>query len=1092
MRRQKREGYRRLYIIPFISSTTKTLSWLICTATMTTVSTTTTTATPLFDAFLDVPHPAASAGSPPVRVISSAKDAPVPPAALVQQVQQFAFFEYQGPHGTLTPAAAQQQRHNTPRPLNRFDQYAMQPKSFTSFTCTLQQADGTRVYGHVRRSLPAHEIAKGRYDVGRRGERAWIILTRMAGAELLFSAILKYVETTRLVLLLPLVCSLILRVVSPLLFYFILFERSIDAITALQMALDKELQPHPDPQTYFLHALTAEHDRLQQWYNSSKAQAGKPLVAVLPGLELGVSRSRAVYANVDAHRFLLPTSVLRKHDAVLSPPRSSSPILPLLRCVGVAHTLRILTALLSERRVIFCSASATRLSACSHAAMSLLQCGNLSWQHLYIPVLPPHLWDYLAAPYPYVIGILNQAWPKLEQRAHEMGQCLQIFLDTNSMAVLGADGKSSSEVNATFPDLFASVASSAATQVPSNQAGGMLPPSAAEFLAQDLLETLKTDKKTLHGEQPNAVLSNVGETAGKAAKAIKSGFSKLRTRVKGGFKSASSGSSNNGVEETLGPDDSAVAGDEGATTTSDTNAGDYIFTEGCHNEVAEEEVRLAFTAFFLSLMGDLRWFLSVPAQGQMPVLDRNRYKQLKGQTEPEGSPIHLVLHNFCQTQMLEEFAKQQVAQIHARHPITADSTLFDQCAAYHRQHKIDFGVQSLRQVSRQIAESNPGRLTGLVQTNARRMAMSLTSNKAFEGDQPKAISQLVEECRESSSVLLDVMSVVWLRLRDSRGMQWKHALLALQILKNLLYHGPLAAVAEATDGLDKIRSFRFYENMRQAAAQDVRNTASLVYNLLVDRPRLFSIRRVCAERRRQLEQGPMAPRATRKVSIGMPFGQMHATLHPMAQGTVARMPGSAPTAPPAPPADLFGLATSPPAGVPPPQQVPSQSPSSASDMVGLFDNLSVSSAPAPAAAAVNAFAAQPTIVNMPPKAPQPTAPSSGGVPAFAQPPTQTLPSSGGMPAFAQPPQSHQPLQQGYYQQQGAPPQHQHSQVAPTPQHYPAPPQQYPGQAPQPSFAAIPPQQQQMGNNPFGGPPPPQHQQQQGQSPSRLQNFDPFS
>ena len=86
---------------------------------------------------------------------------------------------------------AKRQSNQHPRPLNRFDQYAMQPKSFTSFTCTLQQSDGTRVYGHVRRSLPAHEIAAGRYDVGRRGERAWIILTRMAGAELLFSSILK-------------------------------------------------------------------------------------------------------------------------------------------------------------------------------------------------------------------------------------------------------------------------------------------------------------------------------------------------------------------------------------------------------------------------------------------------------------------------------------------------------------------------------------------------------------------------------------------------------------------------------------------------------------------------------------------------------------------------------------------------------------------------------------------------------------------------------------------------------------------------------------------------------------------------------------
>lgn len=148
-----------------------------------------TTATPLFDAFVDVPHPAASPGSQPVRVIPSRPDAPLPPAAMIQQLQQFAFPEFEGRNPQLTPLPPPQ--GGLPPVLNIYDQYAMQPVSFTSFTCTLQQGDGTRVYGHVRRSLPAHETCPGRYDVGRRGERAWIILTRMAGAELLFSAILK-------------------------------------------------------------------------------------------------------------------------------------------------------------------------------------------------------------------------------------------------------------------------------------------------------------------------------------------------------------------------------------------------------------------------------------------------------------------------------------------------------------------------------------------------------------------------------------------------------------------------------------------------------------------------------------------------------------------------------------------------------------------------------------------------------------------------------------------------------------------------------------------------------------------------------------
>lgn len=864
------------------------------------------------------------------------------------------------------------------------------------------------------------------------------------------------------------------------LFHFVLLlvtnNRSVDAITAQQKAMPKDQQAHADPQTFFLQALTMEHVRLQQWYNSPQSTAGKPLVAVLAGLELGVSKPRAIYRNVDAHRFLLPTSVLR-NDIRLS----SSPILPLLRCVGVAHTLRILTALLSERRVIFCSASATRLSACSHAALSMLQCGNLLWQHLYIPVLPPHLWDYLAAPYPYVIGILAAAAPQLERRTAELGQCLQIFLDTNQMRVLGAEG-GDYHLQQVFPDLFAAVMSN------NNGAGNNLPPTAAEFLAQDLLEILKTDKKTLYGnETANAVLANVGETAGKAAKAIKSGLARFRARVKG--------SGSNLGEETVPLDETAVAGEE-AAAPSDTNAGDYIFTEGCHNEVAEEEVRLAFTAFFLSLTGDLKWFLSVPGPGQVPVLDRQRYLSLKGQTEPEGSPVQLVLKNFCQTQMLEEFAKEQIAQLQSRQPVTADSTLFAQCAAYHRQHNIDFGVTSLRQISRQLAEASPGRLTGLVQTNARRMAMTLTSNKGFDAGHAKAVGQLVEECRESSSVLLDVMSVVWLRLRDSKGMQWKHALQSLQILKNLLYHGPLAVVAEATDGLDKIRAFKFYENIRQAAAQDVRNTASLVYGLLVDRTRLFSIRRVCAERRRELEQGPMAPRASRKVQFGMSFHEMHAALHPMVQGTVARMPTAAP---PVAAVDVFGMSAGAPAGAPPPRAVPP--PQAAADMVGLFDNMAVSAAAPAAAAGSNPFASpQPTIVSLPPKAqvqhpmqqpsPSLTPPHSRGAPpAFSQTPPPAVSYSGGAPpAFAQPAHSSGPPPAFAHQ---APPTFVQAPNQAAPQAYyggaphGAPPvQQYPGRAPPPqgTYAAMPPQ----AGNPFGSPPP------QGQPQKKMQNFDPFS
>ena len=281
-------------------------------------------------------------------------------------------------------------------------------------------------------------------------------------------------------------------------------------------------------------------------------------------------------------------------------------------------------------------------------------------------------------------------------------------------------------------------------------------------------------------------------------------------------------------------------------------APDYIYTEGCRNEMGEEEARIAFCSFFLSMVGNMRWYLSAHP-GQAPQLDRKRYLQQKRAAgDGEQSAMWPLLQNFCQTQMLEEFAKYRVEEMRTRQPVTRDSPLFLQCSNYHHQHKIDFSLLSVRRISRQLAQSSPSRM--LQMTDARRMAMELTSKRAFEGDYNQALADLVEQCRESSSVLFDVMSVVWIRMRDNRGMQWRHATHSLHIVKNLLFHGPLAAVAEATDGLDKIRALKYYNDNRQTSiCIQIRQAATQVYSLLVDRATLFHIRRVCISKRRSLK-----------------------------------------------------------------------------------------------------------------------------------------------------------------------------------------------------------------------------------------------
>ena len=60
-------------------------------------------------------------------------------------------------------------------------------------------------------------------------------------------------------------------------------------------------------------------------------------------------------------------------------------------------------ALLHERRVAIVATKPSRLSACVQAANATLF--PMSWQHIFIPILPKHLVDYLLAPMPFLIGV---------------------------------------------------------------------------------------------------------------------------------------------------------------------------------------------------------------------------------------------------------------------------------------------------------------------------------------------------------------------------------------------------------------------------------------------------------------------------------------------------------------------------------------------------------------------------------------------------------------------------------------------------------------------------------------------------------------
>ena len=83
-----------------------------------------------------------------------------------------------------------------------------------------------------------------------------------------------------------------------------------------------------------------------------------------------------------------------------------SPILPLLRCLNIPHIIRLISALLSKQKVILVSKNITKLSFCVRGAAAILEQGLLIWRHIQIPVLPPHLFKYLASETSYLIGVL--------------------------------------------------------------------------------------------------------------------------------------------------------------------------------------------------------------------------------------------------------------------------------------------------------------------------------------------------------------------------------------------------------------------------------------------------------------------------------------------------------------------------------------------------------------------------------------------------------------------------------------------------------------------------------------------------------------
>ncbi|XP_042177665.1 DENN domain-containing protein 1B isoform X6 [Oncorhynchus tshawytscha] len=125
-----------------------------------------------------------------------------------------------------------------------------------------------------------------------------------------------------------------------------------------------------------------------------------------------------------------------QHSYFIAPDINGLPTIPESRnlteyfvAVDVNNMLHLYASMLHERRIIITSSKLSTLTACVHGSAAMLF--PMNWQHIYIPVLPPHLLDYCCAPMPYLVGVHLSLLERVRSRSLEDVVILNV--DTNTL-----------------------------------------------------------------------------------------------------------------------------------------------------------------------------------------------------------------------------------------------------------------------------------------------------------------------------------------------------------------------------------------------------------------------------------------------------------------------------------------------------------------------------------------------------------------------------------------------------------------------------------------------------------------------------------
>jgi len=137
----------------------------------------------------------------------------------------------------------------------------------------------------------------------------------------------------------------------------------------------------------------------------------------LPGLVFHVQWGQNVFTSPTPSSFHLPSIPENRN------------LTEYFNAVDSNTMLIIFASMLYERRILITSRKLSRLSACVQAANALIY--PMFWQHIFIPVLPAQLMDYLSAPMPFLIGVPEPLMKRV--RRAEVGDIVVLDADNNKI-----------------------------------------------------------------------------------------------------------------------------------------------------------------------------------------------------------------------------------------------------------------------------------------------------------------------------------------------------------------------------------------------------------------------------------------------------------------------------------------------------------------------------------------------------------------------------------------------------------------------------------------------------------------------------------